>query len=88
LSEVAAIQFELLDLLARNCAANLGRLCVHLGDVFAGDDHFLSNHPNHQRHVHARFLRHFQNEVLRFKFLEALAMTAMLYVPEGSEEAT
>ena len=70
LGEIAAVEFEFLNLLAGDGAADFGGLRVHLGDVFTGDDHFFGDGADREGDVHAGFLGYFQNDIPGFEFLK------------------
>ena len=69
--EVAAVEFEFLNLLGGDGAAELGGLRVYLGDIFAGDDYFLGNGADGKADVHACLLRDIEHNAFSLKFLKA-----------------
>ena len=71
LAEVAAIEFELIDLFAGDGGADFRGLSVYLGDVFAVDDHFLGDGADSEGDVNAGLLRNVENDLLDEEFLKA-----------------
>ena len=72
LGKITAIEFELRDLLTRDCAREVGRLSLHLRHGGSFDLHYGVARANLQRDVSARLLPYAQNHTLRFELLEAL----------------
>ena len=88
LREVAAVEFEFLNLLGGDGAAELGGLRVYLGDIFAGDDYFLGNGADGKADIHACFLRDIQHNAFSLKFLKAGCDDGDAISAWGEAEAT
>jgi len=71
LRKVAAVEDEIVDLLAGDGAGEIGRGCFHLGYAFAGDDDFLGDGADVQGDVNASLFTDGENDFLGGKFLES-----------------
>ena len=71
LREVASVQLELLDLLARNGCTQRGRRRFHLRDALARDHNFFRHRADRQWHVNANLRPDVEHDTVRRVFLEA-----------------
>ena len=83
LGKVAAIQLELCDLPAGHCARELGRLGLHLGNVFSLHHHFRSHGAHLQGSVNPKFLCDAKDDILDLIGLKSLGGDAQVIGGRG-----
>ncbi len=83
LREIAAVQFEVVDLLASNYAGQIRGLRLYLRHALAGNRNFFAHGADRELHVNARLFRDVQFHILRGVFLKALCAYAEIIRTAG-----